>query len=141
MGLHLGQFFRGQRQQLARPPPGLVPAFHYIVDHGALPGGAGIGIKPVERTQPQDGLSVELIGIAAQPVDRSHVQRDITLLCARDWLGLRIGWQQRGMIDHPRQLNRTAFPMRRGQVAQHGLHPQDKAAGDHRPTLVALGPA
>ena len=141
MRAHFRQLLRCQGQQLTRAAARFMPAFEHFVHHSALPRGSRIGIERIEQAQPQDRAGVELIGIAAQPVDRGHRQRHIAL--RRRWarFGLRIVRCRRGLIDAPRQFGRAGLAVVFGQFAQHRLNPQHEAAGDHRAAFVALRPA
>ena len=141
MGLHLGQFFLGQRGQFARTAASFVPAFHHGVDHRALPGGGRFRIQPVLAPQAQDRTGIELIGIAAQPVDRGHGQGHVALLGTGARLGPGIGRRGRGMVNGAGERDRLRLAVAFGQFAQHRLNPQDEAAGDDRPALAALRPA
>ena len=141
MRLHRGELFRRQRQQFARPALTLVPAFQHPVNHGALPRGGRFRIQRVERAQAEDRLRVELVGIAAQPVDRGDGQRHVALLRRWHRFGLGIGRCGRGAVDLASERDRFHLAVLVGQLAQHGLHSHDEAAGNHRPALIAQGMA
>ena len=141
MRAHFGQFLSREREQFAGAATGIVPAFKHAVNHRPLPRRSRLGIQLVECLQPQDRRSIKLVRIAAQPVERGDRQSHIALrqTGARRWL--LISRSGRALIDPPRQLNRPKLAVVRGQIAQHSLYPQHKPAGDHRPGLIAQGPA
>ena len=141
MRAHFVQFFRRQRQQLARAASCFVPAFEHAVNHFALPRGGGFGIEQVERLEPQDRGGIELVWIAAQPVERGDRQRHVALRRGGTRFWLRISGRGCRPVDPPRQVESAQLAVFLGQFAQHRLNPQHKAAGDHRAAFIAQRPA
>ncbi len=108
----------------------------------ALQRGAGFGIQPVDRRQAQDRAGVELIGIAAQPVEPGGGNIDQPLLGAGARFGAGISRRRRGILNRSAQQLSGMFAVPAGQIAaQHRRHAQHEARGDHRAGLIAPRPA
>ena len=125
----------GGRIPLAR----FVPALQDGVRHRPLPLRRRFGVQRVEILQPHDPVSIELVGIAKQAIERGRGNVDLALFGLRLRCRTRIGRRARRAGHRPRQRDRLAVLVAIEQLAQQRLHAQQETRGNGRAGLVPFG--